>query len=98
MGRSSQVVRFAQSSNDHSRAVLCASLIQAFLWLAASVVSALLVYWLYLTPTYGWDWTASYGGVVFAAVSLYGAASCLARLVGALTDIRNARNSTTRRT
>jgi len=98
MGLSSPVVRSAQSSNDHSRAVLCASLIQAFLWLAASLVSAILVYWLYLTPTYGRDWTASYGGVLFAALSLYGAASCLASLIGAFADIRNARNSSCRRT
>ena len=56
---------------------------QALLWLAASVASALIVYWLYVSPAYGTHWTALPGAVVFAGLCLYAGAGCARSLVEA---------------
>jgi len=55
-------------------------LVQALLWLAAAVASALLVYWLYVDPAYGMPWSAETGAVLFALVGIFAAAGCLCSL------------------
>ena len=55
-------------------------LVQALLWLAAAVPSALLVYWLYIDPAYGMPWSAETGAVLFTLVGVYAAAGCLSSL------------------
>ena len=53
------------------------SVLAAGLWLATSLVSALLVYWLHFKPVYTEDWTAAAGSVVFAGLSIYAAINCV---------------------
>ena len=58
--------------------------IRSLLWLAASLVSALLVYWLHFKPAYGEHWTAGAGTVLFLVLSVYAAISCLNSVVEAV--------------
>ena len=44
------------------------SMIKAGLWLAAGLVSALLVYWLHFKPVYEEHWTSAAGSVVCAGL------------------------------
>jgi hypothetical protein len=65
---------------DHGPTRLPLLLVQALLWLAAAVASALLVYWLYVDPVYGMPWSAVTGAALFALVGIYAAAGCLSSL------------------
>jgi len=63
------------------------SMIKVGLWLAAGLVSALLVYWLHFKPVYEEDWTSTAGSVVCAGLALYAAVSCLNNLGAAFSGI-----------
>ena len=54
---------------DPSRLIWILAIIKAGLWLAAGLVSALLVYWLHFKPVYEEDWTATIGSVVCAGLA-----------------------------
>jgi 4-amino-4-deoxy-L-arabinose transferase-like glycosyltransferase len=56
------------------------SMIKAGLWLAAGLVSALLVYWLHFKPVYDEDWTSAAGSVVCAGLSIWAVIGCLNNL------------------
>jgi hypothetical protein len=51
------------------------------LWFTASAGSALLVYWLYISPAYGIPWSAGPGALLFAALSFYAGVGFLASLI-----------------
>ena len=60
------------------------AMIKAGLWLAAGLVSALLVYWLHFKPVYEEDWTAAIGSLVCAGLAVCAAVGCLNNLGEAL--------------
>ncbi len=50
------------------------------LWLMSSVVSAMLVNWLYIDPIYGLPWSSILGAMLFALLSMYSMVNCLLSL------------------
>jgi hypothetical protein len=80
MRRLLRIVAGGSSSVDPSRLVWILAIIKAGLWLAAGLVSALLVYWLHFKPVYEEDWTATIGSVVCACLALCAAIGCLNNL------------------
>jgi hypothetical protein len=50
------------------------------LWLMSSIVSAMLVNWLYIDPIYGLPWSSILGAMLFGLLSVYSAAYCLLSL------------------
>lgn len=68
------------SSVGPSRLMWAFSMIKAGLWLAAGLVSALLVYWLHFKPVYDEDWTSAAGSVVCAGLSIWAVIGCLNNL------------------
>ena len=71
------IVADAPTSVSAGRLIWLLSLVRAGLWLATSLVSALLVYWLHFKPVYTEDWTAAAGSVVFAGLAIYAAINCV---------------------
>jgi hypothetical protein len=87
MRRLLKLVAGVPSSLDSSRLMWAFSMIKAGLWLAAGLVSALLVYWLHFKPVYEEDWTSTAGSVVCAGLALYAAVSCLNNLGAAFSGM-----------
>ena len=75
------------SSMDRSRLIWVVTVIKAGLWLAAGLVSALLVYWLHFRPVYEEDWTATIGSVFCAGLVLYAAIGCINNLSEAVSSL-----------
>ena len=75
------------SSMDRSRLIWVVTVIKAGLWLAAGLVSALLVYWLHFRPVYEEDWTATIGSVFCAGLVLYAAIGCINNLSQAVSSL-----------
>ena len=71
-----KIIADGPASVRPARLVWLLSMLRAGLWLATSLISALLVYWLHFKPVYTEDWTASAGSVVFAGLAIYGAINC----------------------
>ena len=83
MRRLLRIVAGVPSSVDSSRLMWTFSMIKAGLWLAAGLVSALLVYWLHFKPVYEEDWTSTAGSVVCAGLSVCAVIGCLNNLSAA---------------
>ena len=71
-----KIIADGPTSVRRARLMWLLSLLRAGLWLATSLVSALLVYWLHFKPVYTEDWTAAAGSVVFAGLAIYAAINC----------------------
>jgi hypothetical protein len=80
MHRLLKTVSGVPSSVASSRLMWAFSMIKAGLWLAAGLVSALLVYWLHFKPVYEEDWTSSAGSVFCAGLSICAVIGCLNNL------------------
>jgi hypothetical protein len=87
MHRLLRLVTGRPSSIDPSRLTWVVAMIKACLWLAAGLVSALLVYWLHFRPVYEEDWTATIGSVVCAGLALYAAIGCINNLSEAVSSL-----------
>ena len=72
---------------DPSRLMSFVAIIKAGLWLAAGLVSALLVYWLHFRPVYEEDWTATIGSVVCAGLTIYAVIGCINNLNEAVSGL-----------
>ena len=68
-----------------SSEALWISIVRGLLWLAAWLVSVLLVYWLYITPIYRPDWTSTGGSLLFAFLAVLSAVGFYSNVVEALT-------------
>ena len=53
----------------------------ALLWFVTSAASAKLVYWLYVDPAYGMNWSSYFGALLFALLSVYSAGASIISLV-----------------
>ena len=71
-----KIIADGPASVRPSRLVWLLALLRAGLWLATSLVSALLVYWLHFKPVYTEDWSAAAGSVVCAGLAIYAAINC----------------------
>ena len=72
-----KIISDGPASVRPARLMWLLALLRAGLWLATSLVSALLVYWLHFKPVYTEDWTAAAGSVVFAGLAIYAAINCV---------------------
>jgi hypothetical protein len=81
------IVADGPTSVSPGRLIWLLSLVRAGLWLATSLVSALLVYWLHFKPVYTEDWTAAAGSVVFAGLAIYAAINCVNTLGQAFSGV-----------
>lgn len=72
----SKIIADGPTSVRPARLMWLLSLLRSGLWLATSLVSALLVYWLYFKPVYGEDWTSAAGSVFCAGLAIYAAINC----------------------
>jgi hypothetical protein len=86
MRRLLRLIAGGPSSVSQSRLMWAFSMIKAGLWLAAGLVSALLVYWLHFKPVYEEDWTSAAGSVVCAGLALCAAIGCLNNLGAAFSS------------
>ena len=68
-----------------SSEALWISIVRGLLWLAAWLVSVLLVYWLYIAPIYRPDWTSTGGSLVFAFLAVLSAVGFYNNVFEALT-------------
>jgi hypothetical protein len=63
-------------------------IVRGLLWLAAWLVSGLLVYWLYITPIYRLDWTSTGGSLLFAFLAVLSAVGIYNNVVEAIIRVR----------
>jgi len=82
-----KIVSGVPPSEDSSRLMWAFSMIKAGLWLAAGLVSALLVYWLHFKPVYEEDWTSAAGSVFCAGLSICAVIGCFNNLGAAFSGL-----------